>query len=136
MSSLVDTVERAGFVLSGAVLCYLLLWWRKHQTVQADAAQSQSVVERARQEADALLREARLTASQEALKAHEQLEQALAARRSERLELERRLAEREGLINSQLQRIVEGEQNLTQQENLLEKHVADLRAREEDLARS
>jgi ribonucrease Y len=136
MSSLVDTVERAGFVLSGAVLCYLLLWWRKHQTVQADAAQSQSVVEKARQEADALLRDARLTASQEALKAHEQLEQALAARRSERIELERRLAERESLINSQLQRIVQSEQNLNQQKNLLDKHAAELRALEDELARS
>ena len=80
-----------------------------------EATQSQKVLEKARQEADAVLREARLAASQEALKAHEQLEQALVARRAERLELERRLAEREGLINSQLQRIVEREQNLTDQ---------------------
>lgn len=136
MSPLVETVGRAGFVLSGAVLCYLLLWWRKHQTVQEEAAQSQTVLDKARQEADAVLREARLAASQEALKAHEQLEQALVARRAERLELERRLAEREGLINSQLQRIVESEQNLIQQKNQLETQAAELRAREGQLAQS
>ncbi|HSU57610.1 MAG TPA: ribonuclease Y [Candidatus Dormibacteraeota bacterium] len=136
MSALVDTVERAGFVLSGAVLCYLLLWWRKHQNGQEQATQSQMALEKARQEADAVLREARLAASQEALKAHEQLEQALVARRAERLELERRLAEREGLINSQLQRIVEREQNLTDQKSQLEADAAALRTREAQMSQS
>ncbi|HZR18188.1 MAG TPA: ribonuclease Y [Verrucomicrobiae bacterium] len=135
MSSLVDTVERAGFVLSGAVLCYLLLWWRKHQTGQSEAAQAQAQLDKSKQEAEAIVREARLTASQETLKAHEQLEQALASRRAERLELERRLAERESLINSQLHRIVQGEQAMGEQKLLLEKQLAHLKAREEELSK-
>src|ERR1700685_571644 len=101
--SLVDTLEHAGLVLSGAVICYVLLEWRKHQAKQAEASQKEAGVDKARQQAETIVREARLTGSQEALKAHEQFEQALASRRAERLELERRLAEREGLINSQLQ---------------------------------
>jgi ribonuclease Y len=135
MSSLVDTVERAGFVLSGAVLCYLLLWWRKHQTGQSEAAQAQALMDQARRESEAIVREAQLTASQETLKAHEQLEQALAARRAERLELERRLAERETLINSQLHRIVQSEQALGDQKTGLEQQTAELKSREEELAK-
>ena len=133
MSLLVDTVEHAGMVLSGAVLCYLLLWWRKHQTDDEAAAQSQRAIERAQQEAEAILRDARLAASQDTLKAREQLEVTLSARRAERLELERRLAERESLINSQLQRIIEGEENLNEQKTILAKQLAALGAREAEL---
>ncbi|HTL18755.1 MAG TPA: Rnase Y domain-containing protein, partial [Patescibacteria group bacterium] len=135
MSSLVDTVERAGFMLSGAVLCYLLLWWRKHQNTQSEAEQSQSLIEKSRQEAEGILRDARLAANQEKLKAHEEIEQAITARRAERLELERRLTEREGLINSQLRRVVEAEQTLSQQKTALEKQGAELKACEEQLVR-
>ncbi len=135
MSSLVDTLEHAGLVLSGAVICYVLLKWRKHQAKQAEASRQEAGVDKARKEAEAIVRDARLTASQEALKAHEQFEQAMASRRAERLELERRLAEREGLINSQLQRVMEGEQSLTQQKETLEQHTAALHTRETELAR-
>lgn len=135
MSSLVDTVERAGFMLSGAVLCYLLLWWKKHQTGQTEAEQSQAVIDKAKQDAEAILRDARLAASQETLKAHDQVDQALAARRAERLELERRLTEREGLINSQLQRVLEGEQILGQQKLSLENQAKELKRLEDELAK-
>jgi len=135
MSSLVDTLEQAGLVMSGAAICYVLLKWRKHQANQVEASQAQGLIEKARLESETILRDARLSASQEALKAHEQLEQALTARRAERLELERRLAEREGLINSQLQRIVEGEKNLGQQKAGLDEQIAKLRALEEEVAK-
>ena len=122
-------------MLSGAVTCYVLIKWRKHQLDQVQASKAEGLVTKARQEAEALLREARLAASQESLKAHEQLEQAMSARRTERLELERRLAEREGLINSQLQRIVDGEQSLKQQKEELQQQAAKLQAHEEELAK-
>src|SRR5947209_406053 len=136
MSSLVDTLEHAGMVLSGAVVCYIFFKWKKHQASESQIAQSQILVEKTRQDAEAILRDARLTASQEALKAHEKFEQALASRRAERLELERQLAEREGLINCQLQRIVEAEQSLNQQKSALEKQTAELRQREQELAKA
>ena len=135
MSSLVDTLEQAGLVMSGAAICYVLLKWRKHRANQVEASHAQGLIEKARLESETILRDARLSASQEALKAHEQLEQALTARRAERLELERRLAEREGLINSQLQRIVEGEKNLGQQKAGLDEQIAKLRALEEEVAK-
>jgi len=83
-------------------------------------SRAREILEKAKQESETLLRESRLAASQEALKTREQFEQAEVARRSEQLELERRLAERESLINSQLQRIVESEQTLSQQKDTLD----------------
>jgi ribonuclease Y len=133
MSSIVENLEHASLVLSGAVGCFLLLKWRKRQAEQGEASQAEAVVQKARQEAEAILRDAQLTASQEALKSREQSEQAVTARRAERLELERRLAEREGLINSQLECILEGEKALSQQKEALEKRDRELQTREQGL---
>lgn len=135
MSSLVDTFEHAGLVLSGAVLCLLFVQWRKRQTGQVEASESQSQLEQARREAEIILRDARLTASEDALKQHELAEQAVAARRAERLELEKRLAERESLINSQLQRVVEAEKTLAEEKQSLGRQRESLKAREETLSR-
>jgi ribonuclease Y len=132
MSSLVENLEHASLVLSGAVGCYLLLKWRNRL---AEASQAGAILEKAKRDAEIILRDACLAASQEALKSHEQAEQALAARRSERLELERRLAEREALINSQLEQVVEGEKNLSRQKETIEKQSTEIHAREENLTR-
>ena len=134
MSSLVDTLGQACLVLSGGAACYLWMRWGRQKAKQTEASQAQNVLVHARQEAESILRDARLAASQEALKAHEQLEQGLAARRAERLELERRLAEREGLINSQLQRLVEAERETKEQQTAAEKQAVVLRGREQELA--
>src|SRR5690348_13671976 len=106
MSTLVDTLEHAGLVLSGAVVCFLFLQWRRQKGIREEELASGAIVDQARREAEIILRDAKVAASEEALKLHAQTEQALAGRRAERLELERRLAERESLINSQLERIV------------------------------
>jgi ribonuclease Y len=134
MSSFVDTLEHTGLVLSGAVLCYLFLLWRKRAYSQAQATAAQSALDQARKEADIILRDARLKASEEALKQHEQTAQSMAARRAERLELEQRLAERESLINSQLQRIVEAENQLQQEKEGLRKRQAAVEQEQRDVA--
>lgn len=133
MSSIVENLEHASLVLSGAVGCFLLLKWRKRQTDQQESSQAGVLLEKARQEAEIILRDARLTAGQESLQAREQSEQALTARRADRLELERRLAEREGLINSQLERVLESEKALSQQKEALEKRHRELQAQEQDV---
>jgi ribonucrease Y len=135
MSSLVDTLEYAGLVLTGAGLFYAFVRWKHFQTDETGATRAEALLTKARQEAEIILRDARLAASQETLKAHEQVEQALTARRAERLELEQRLAEREVLINSQLQRMVEGERNLAEQKAALERQFAAQRQQEEQVAK-
>ncbi len=127
MSSLVNTLEHSALVVSGAVLCYFFLRWRRRRGGAAEEIAAHSVLEKARREAEIIVRDARLAASQEALKLHEEAEKATLARRAERIELERRLAEREGLINSQLERIIEAEKNLDEEK-------ASLRQKREALA--
>src|SRR6266404_5159773 len=126
MSSLVDTLEHGGLVLSGAVVCFLFLQWRGQRGIDDEGRDGQSRVEQGRREAEMILRDARLRASEETLKVHEQTEEALAGRRAERLEFERRLSERETLINSQLARIVESEKNLNQEADALRGRAAAL----------
>ncbi len=130
MSSLVNTLEDAGLVLSGAILCYVFLFWRKRTLARRRAQEASSLLNQTRKEAEIILRDARLAASQEAIKLHEQSEQAQAARRAERLELERRLAEREGLINSQLQRIIEADKALAEEKTALRQRKEALDVRE------
>jgi ribonuclease Y len=109
MSSLAYILREAGLVLAGAVACYLLLWWKSRTLREARLREAESILEKARSDAEGLLRDARLAGSADALKQRELTEAALAARRIEWSEWERRLAEREALINSQLQRLVENE---------------------------
>jgi ribonuclease Y len=134
MSSLVETLEHAGLVLSGAVVCFLFLQWRKQHGIQEEAVDARSLLDQARREAEIILRDARLGASEEALKIHEQTQKASVERQAERLELERRLTEREVLINSQLERVVQTEKNLDQEKETLLKKAHALAAQEQDLA--
>src|SRR5205823_5277275 len=90
--------------------------------------------EQARREADNIIRDARLTANEEALKLREQIEQSFASRRTERAELERRLSEREVLINSQLERMVEAEKALKEQKVGLKERTEALQQQEREVA--
>jgi ribonuclease Y len=90
-------------------------------------------VEQARREAEIILRDAHVAASEEALKVHQKTEEALATHRAERLEFERRLAERETLINSQLARIVDAEKNVNDEMDALRDRAAALTRREHEL---
>src|ERR1051326_9025798 len=134
MSSLVDTLEHAGLVLSGAVVCFLFLQWRRQKGLQEEDLAGGAIVNQARREAEIILRDAKVAASEEALRLHAETEVALASRRAERLELERRLAEREALINSQLQRVVEAENTLDEEKEALRKRAFALASQENELA--
>jgi ribonuclease Y len=133
MSSLVNTLEHIGLVLTGAVLFFFFWQWKKPKDQKAHKTEADSLLDQARREAEIILRDARLAASEEALKLHEQAQQALATRRAERIELENRLAEREGLINSQLQRVVEAEKVLDQEKAELCERKAAIEAKAKEL---
>src|SRR5580658_7015569 len=70
------------------------------------------VLERTRLEAEALKRDARLAANEEALKARTEIEQVAAARQKELAVTEHRLITREELVNGQLAHLVQEEKVL------------------------
>src|SRR3954467_7329710 len=107
MISMANIFEGAALFAAGAVICFALLWWRERNLHAAKSLESQTLLDKARSEAESIKRDASAAASQEALKLREQVEESFAARRVERAESERRLGERETLINSQLQQMME-----------------------------
>src|ERR1043165_2411215 len=126
--------EGAVLFAAGAASCYLLLWWKDRNLKKVKTLEAEALLAKARSEAEMVARDARLAANEESLKLRQQVEASFAARRAERAELERRLSEREGLINSQLERIVEPERTLKDQKESLRKRTETLQERERELA--
>jgi ribonucrease Y len=133
MTLVANIVEDAGLMAAGAVFCFLLLWWRDRSLKRTRVLEAEAILAKTRAEADVMVRDARLAAKDEAAKLREQVEQSFATRRLERAELERRLSEREALINSQLERIVEGEKNLKEQKESVRERTAAIERKEQQL---
>src|SRR5437879_120293 len=133
MSSLVNIFEGGLFLVAGGLLCYVLMWWKEHSLKAAKLLEAETLLSKAKSEVEVILRDARLAAAEEANRSREQVEQSFAARRAERAELERRLGEREGLINSQLARIVEAEKTIAVQKETLQQRTELLEQREREL---
>ena len=108
-------------------------WKEQRQRIQREADQK-SAFENTRREAEAVLREARLAANEEALKLREQAEKSFSARRRELIDLEQRLAERETLINRQLEGLVQQEKDLREKRQNFEEKSATLEVERNELA--
>jgi ribonuclease Y len=111
--------ENPSFVLSAAILViigilagYFLRMWRDHSLRAGLADQKKDILEKTRLEAEALIRDARLAANEEALKARAEIEQIAAARKKEISVTEQRLTTREELVNGQLENLVKEERVL------------------------
>jgi len=133
MISITNIAEDGAFASAGAALCYLLLWWKERGARDARKMQVDAMLDQARAEAGALVRDARLASSEEALKLRDDIEKSFASRRAEQSEIERRLGEREALINSQLQRVAEAERMLNEQKSSLRTGEEALRLRESEV---
>src|SRR5262249_31262639 len=83
-------------------------------------------LETARRQGENIAREAHIKATEESLKLRDQAEQALAARLSVAAEAEKRLGEREVLINRQLE-------NMVQEEKILRSQQAECHQKAEEL---
>ena len=134
MMSLANILEGAALFAAGALVCFALLWWRERNLQKAKSLETQALLDKARNEAEIIQRDARAAANQEALKLRDQIEQSFAERRAERAESERRLTEREALINSQLQQMMEAERALKEQKQTLETQVTSVEAEKRQLA--
>ena len=120
--------------LAGALLGGLFFRWKQRKLHAARVAEEKSLQEKVTREADATLREARLAANEEALKLREQTEKSFTTRRRELSDLEQRLAERESLINRQLEGLVQRENELRNRQEALEKKEATQEAEREELS--
>src|SRR3954463_13946992 len=118
--SLANIFEGAAFFAAGALVCLVLLWWRERNLQKAKSLEAQAILDKARSDAEIVKRDATVAANQEALKLREQIEKSFADRRVERAESERRLAEREALLNSQLQQLLDAERTLKTQQQSVE----------------
>jgi ribonuclease Y len=134
MSLLANIVENACFLLGGAALCYLLLWWKDRNLKKVKVLEAEALIAKAHSETDIIRRDARLAANEEAMRLREEIEKSFAARRGERAELERRLGDRESLINSQLERMMEAEKNLQEQKGAVRQRVEAVEKEERELA--
>ncbi len=110
------TLERAGWLVGGFVLGFVLWRWRDRSLRQAITLKEQAIIENARREAESIAREARLAANEETLKMREEAERKFAERRQSLLEAESRLAQREAMITAQMASQAEQERSLRQQQ--------------------
>ena len=134
MSSLANIVEGVLLLAAGAALSYVFLWRKDRNLQKAHRFEAEANLAKARSEAENIVRDARLAASEDARKLREEIEQSFAARRAERAELEKRLSEREALINSQLQRVLESEKSLSEQKTAARERSSALEQKERELA--
>lgn len=121
-------------LIVGIIVGLLLARWKEKTARAALAQEEQQILQGARREAEAVVREAKLAASEEAIKLREQNEQALAARRREIAEVEQRLAQRESLLNQQLENLVHQEKALRDQKHECQQKAEVLDRQQEDLA--
>jgi ribonuclease Y len=121
--SLVLNIAGAGVcAIAGAGVCAMILNSKNRRREEAR-----------RREAEAQLEKTRVIAQQEIAQWRAQSDQAAATQRQELAEQERRLTERESLLNTQLARILQTEIELKQQRESCERKGAALEATEQEL---
>jgi len=123
----------AGFAL-GAVVVFIALWWRNRNAAIANRRQAEEILAGSRREAEEILAKSRLTANEEALKLRRETEESFSQQRREHTERDRRLTEREGLLNSQLERVMRSERVLDDREEQLKKQAEEVSATQKVLA--
>jgi ribonuclease Y len=123
----------ASFAIGSAV-GYWLWRWKERNLRAAFALKEQAALDDARRQAEALIREARIQANEEAIVIRQAADSGYAAHKQQLSDTEKRLVERESLINRQLQSIVEEERRLRDQEAACQRKADDLEHTRDELA--
>jgi len=133
MISLENIVEGAALAVAGGLASFIYFRWKEQNSSLSRTQAADAALAKARAEAEAVVRDAKLAAVSDGLKLREEIERSLSTQRTEVSEQERRLAERERLINSQLERILETEKNLHEQKAQQQQQSQRLEEREREL---
>ncbi len=113
-------LPEAGWIVLGAMLGYLFTRFQERARQQEIEAQRKERVAATEREVEALLREARVAANEEAIKLRNQAELAYVTRQQEVTGAEQRLAQRETLINTQLEGFIQREKGIQTQQAALD----------------
>jgi ribonuclease Y len=103
-------------LIVGTILGYWLVRWKERNLRAALAIKEQAILDAAAREAETLAREARVKCNEEIAKVKEETIKSFRGRETQLLEAERRLVEREALINKQLENLVTQEKSLRNQQ--------------------
>jgi ribonuclease Y len=120
--------------VAGSAVGYWLWRWKERNLRAAARLREQAVLDDARRRAEAVLREARLQANEEALVIRQAVDSAYATHKQQLGDSEKRLVERESLINRQLQSVVQEECRLREQQEACQKKSDGLEEQRQELA--
>ena len=129
----ISTPEAAALLGGGALAAFLLTRWFDRSRQGALTSQAQQIIENGKREADTLLREARLKTNEEALHQREQIEKLSHARQLEIQAQEQRVAQRETLVNQQLENLARQEKTLRDQQATFDQRQSALETAQTEL---
>jgi ribonuclease Y len=125
----------AGLCFGIGLLAGVLLWrWRQKLARETTDRERSTVLDTARREADAMIREAKTGALEEAARFRREAGEEAARRQAELDTLRQRLEDRESLVNRQLNQLVEREEHLRREKSGLEAERGRLATDREELA--
>ena len=122
--------------LAGSAIGYWLWRWKERNLRAAFTLHEQSALEDAHREAEVIAREARVQANEEVIKIRQAAENTFATHKQDLTDTEKRLVERESLINRQLQSIMEEERRLREQQDACQRKSDELEGQQKELARA
>lgn len=131
-------LTEAGWIVLGAALGYAFMRFQERARKEEFETQRKEQLEATKREAESILREARVTVNEEAIKLRNQAELAYVTRQQEITAAEQRLAQRESLLTTQLEGFIQREKSLQSQQASLDQRDCALdkaRAETETLAR-
>jgi len=134
MFSTINIWESASGFALGAAVVFIALWWRNRTVAIANRQQAEGILSSSRREAEQIIANARLAANEDALRLRRETEESFTELRKEHVERERRLTEREGLLNSQLERVMRAERTLDEREEQIKRQTEEFHAQQRELA--
>ncbi len=135
MTLLAKIISAVLIFAGGAAASFLFVELKRRKSAAAQTRQAEETLTAARRDVDNLKREAQIAATEDAAKLREQTEASFAARREELAALDKRLSERDALVNSQLQTMLRSENQLREEKESLNKRAEELSAESRELAR-